>query len=78
MFVFIPGSIRSVNFGPAGTVSAEISVRVVTYIFEREGGKIRTKPYTIGRVGGLNRLELGQGIVCLVRPLLANFGRFLF
>ena len=31
MFVFIPGSIRPVRSGPAGTVSAKISIRAVTY-----------------------------------------------
>ena len=28
----IPGSIRPVKFGPAGTVRAEISIRALTYI----------------------------------------------
>ena len=32
MFVFIPGSIRPVRFGPAGTDPAEISILAVTYI----------------------------------------------
>ena len=31
MFVFVPGSIRPVRFGPAGTVTAEISITAVTY-----------------------------------------------
>ena len=33
MFVFIPGLIRSVRFGQAGTVRAEISIRAVTYTY---------------------------------------------
>ena len=32
MFVFIPGSIPPVRFGPAGTDPAEISIPAVTYI----------------------------------------------
>ena len=32
MFVLIPGSIRSVRFWPAETVSAGISIRAATYI----------------------------------------------
>ena len=31
MFVFIPGSIPPVRFGPAGTDPAEISIPAVTY-----------------------------------------------
>ena len=31
MFVFIPGSIRPVRFGSAGTVPAEKSITTVTY-----------------------------------------------
>ena len=33
MLVSIPGSIRPVRFGPAGTVSAEISIKAVKYIY---------------------------------------------
>ena len=32
MFVFIPGSIPPVRFGPGGTDPAEISIPAVTYI----------------------------------------------
>ena len=32
MFVFIPGSIPPLRFGPAGTDPAEISIPAVTYI----------------------------------------------
>ena len=32
MFVFIPGSIRPVRFGPAGTVPAEIYIPALTCI----------------------------------------------
>ena len=33
MFVFIPGSIPPVRFGPGGTDPAEITIPAVTYIF---------------------------------------------
>ena len=33
MFVFIPGSIPPVRFGPGGTDPAEISIPAVTYIY---------------------------------------------
>ena len=33
MFVFIPGSIWPVRFGPAGTVPAEIPIRTVIYMY---------------------------------------------
>ena len=33
MFVFIPGSIRPVGFGQAGTVPAEISIPASAYIY---------------------------------------------
>ena len=36
MFVFIPGSIPPVRFGPAGTDPAEISIPAVTYIRYRK------------------------------------------
>ena len=42
MFVFIPGSISPVRFGPAGTDPAEISIPAVTYIYVE---KIATKNY---------------------------------
>ena len=32
MFVFIPGTIQPVRFGPAGTVPSKIPFRPVTYI----------------------------------------------
>ena len=34
MFVFIPGSIPPVKFGPGGTDPAEISIPAVTYIYK--------------------------------------------
>ena len=35
MFVFIPGSVWPMRFGPAATVTTEISIRAVTYMFAR-------------------------------------------
>ena len=50
MFVFIPGSIRPVKFGPSGTDQAEISIPAVTYIIyigkvERKARKGVVYPY---------------------------------
>ena len=36
MFVFNPGSIPPVRFGPGGTDPAEISISAVTYIMNRK------------------------------------------
>ena len=47
MFVFIPGSIPPVRFGPAGTDPAEISIPAVTYI-----RSLKMFPMKIGMEGG--------------------------